>query len=177
MTTPRRPPDEADASDGFSPMDAEPSEQEARAAAELRDALSDPSLPNDDAELLRALALAETPRPLGADEHRAILEGALSRAHAATPRAVRRPTRTGRVIQVAFGAVTATLAIAASVVFLVEPKGEPAPAVALARVRSTQPLFVEPFARVGGESSRVDRIALARASDFRDNEFSRWGVR
>jgi hypothetical protein len=175
MTTPRRPPHAAEASDGSSPTDAEPSEQEARAAAELRDALSNPSLANEDAELLRALALAETPRPLGADEHRAILERALSRAQAAPTREVRRRTRTGRVIQVAFGAVTATLAIAASVVFLVEPKGEPAPA--LARVRSTQPLFVEPFARVGGESSRVDRIALARASDFRDNEFSRWGVR
>jgi hypothetical protein len=168
MTTPERP--QPGAPDGASSIDAEPTEQEAREAAELREALANPGLVNEDAALLRALALADAPRPLGEDAHRAILDHALQ-AHA-------RKRRPGRVIHIAFGAVTATLAIAASVVFLVqEPTLPVAPAQVLARVRSTQPLFGEPFARHGGESARVDRIALARASDFRDNEFSRWGVR
>ena len=48
--------------------------------------------------------------------------------------------------------------------------------VALAIHRSTQPLFREPFAAVGGETSRVDRIAMARGADLRDNEFAKWGV-
>jgi hypothetical protein len=61
--------------------------------------------------------------------------------------------------------------------------------------RSTQPLFDEPFevrrsasegqlkkTASGGAtrprgSSRIDRIAMARAGEFRDNEFSRWGAR
>jgi hypothetical protein len=174
MTTPRRPPDEADARDDSSALDVEPSEDEARAAAELREALADPALVNEDADLLRSLALAETPRPLGVDEHRALLERAIAGAR-------ERPRQGGRVIRVAFGAAVATLAIAASFAVLVHPMSEaPAPTFALAtlaHVRSTQPLFTEPFARRGGESSRIDRIALARASDLRDNEFSRWGVR
>jgi hypothetical protein len=168
MTTPRRP-HEADAPPEPS-IDAEPSPEEARAASELREALANPALPNDDAALLRALSLAQTPRPLAAGDHQAFLERALRKA---------RPERRGQVIRVAFGAITATLAIAASVVFLVQPSATslPAPTAALARVRSTQPLFDGPFAHQGGESSRVDRIALARASDFRDNQFTRWGVR
>ena len=28
-----------------------------------------------------------------------------------------------------------------------------------------------------GETTRIDRIAMARAADLRDNEFARWGVR
>jgi hypothetical protein len=166
MTTPRRPPDEPTL------PEPPPSEEEARAAEELRDALANMERVNEDADLLRALALADRPRPLGADEHRAILERAFAAADA-------RPRRTGRLIRITFGAVAASLAVAASVVLLVQP-GEPprsTAAAVLAHVRSTQPLFREPFARQGGESARVDRIALARANDFRDNEFSRWGVR
>lgn len=45
--------------------------------------------------------------------------------------------------------------------------------------RSTQEMFdaATPFARSGGESDRVDRIAAARASDLRANRFAAWGVR
>jgi hypothetical protein len=43
--------------------------------------------------------------------------------------------------------------------------------------RSTQALFDAPFARTGGESARIDRIAMARAQDYRDNQFAAWGVR
>jgi len=59
-----------------------------------------------------------------------------------------------------------------------------APSEPVFRVRSTQPLFEEPFqasaatgARASHGSARIDRIAMARASDFRENEFSRWGAR
>ena len=47
----------------------------------------------------------------------------------------------------------------------------------LVPVRSTQSLFHEPFARTGGESARIDRIASARAADLRDNRFAAWGVK
>ena len=43
--------------------------------------------------------------------------------------------------------------------------------------RSTQSLFEEPFAPRGGASARIDRIAMARSSDLRENRFARWGVR
>ena len=43
--------------------------------------------------------------------------------------------------------------------------------------RSTQALFPERFAATGGETARIDRIAMARATDLRDNEFAKWGVR
>ncbi len=164
MTTPRRPPEEPTL------PEPPPSEEEARAAEELRDALANMERVNEDADLLRALALADKPRPLGAEDHRAILERAFALADA-------RPRRAGRLIRITFGAVAASLALAASIVLFVRQSEPPRPLAGLAHVRSTQPLFREPFARQGGESARVDRIALARASDFRDNEFSRWGVR
>lgn len=43
--------------------------------------------------------------------------------------------------------------------------------------RSTAELFDAPFARQGGESARIDRIATARASDLRQNRYAMWGVR
>jgi hypothetical protein len=173
MTTPR-PPSTTDAD-----LDRAPSEEETRAAAELRDALANPAIANEDANLLRALALAESPRPLGDDEHRLILDGALA-THG-------KRAQGGRVIRIVFGAAATSLAAAAAVALFVQaqPGGlglspnvtRATTSQALARARSTQPLFDGPFARLGGESSRIDRIALARASDLRDNEFSRWGVR
>jgi hypothetical protein len=177
MTTPKPPP-----AVSLAPLDpdAPASEEELGQAGALRDALADPTVANEDAELLRTLSLMESPRPLGAEEHRAILARALAPRHAVRP-----PARQGaRLIRVAFGAGAAMLAVAAAILLLVEP-GDLAPpsdqtALAgppLARVRSTQSLFREPFARQGGESARVDRIAMARASDLRDNEFRRWGVR
>jgi hypothetical protein len=174
MTTPK-PPSSIDAE-----LEREASEEETRAAAELRDALANPAIANEDAELLRAIALAESPRPLGDDEHRLILERALAR------RSVPRGSG-GRVIRVVFGGAATALALAAAVALFLQtpapvslgghPQTPGSSPQALARTRSTQPLFGEPFARQGGESSRIDRIALARASDLRDNEFSRWGVR
>jgi hypothetical protein len=179
MTTPKRPLESPSDAPSDTAVDPPPTAEELQAAIDLRDALEDPSLANEDAALLRALALAETPRPLGQEEHRAILEDALARPplrHSGKGPIRKAP---GRVLRVSFGA-SAALAVAAAVVLFVKTGSAPpsvGAAAPLAAVRSTQPLFHEPFAREGGESARVDRIALARAGDFRDNEFRRWGVR
>jgi hypothetical protein len=163
--------------------DAPPSEEEVAASDALRRALDDPTIPNEAADLARAASLAHAPRPIDPKEHRRIVDAALSR----------KAPRGGRVIRISFGAAAA-LAVAASVALvssLQSERAEPAsvasapsiPGVPLARARSTQPLFDEPFATPQGPgapssgSARIDRIAMARASDFRDNEYSRWGAR
>jgi len=101
-------------------------------------------------------------------------------------------------VRVLFGA-SAALAVAASVALILgtmERDQAPAASIAVSapaaaptpyRARSTQPLFAEPFdaplekagerSRPSSGSARVDRIAMARASEFRENEFSRWGAR
>jgi len=160
---PRDPPDPA--------VDAPATEEELAESAKLRDALEDPSRVNEDAELARALSSAWSPRDLSEEAHRALVEKALGHHD------VRR--RRGRVIRVSFGA-SAVLAIAAAVLLYVRGDRRPPEtghATALAFSRSTQALFPERFATSGGESARIDRIAMARAADLRDNEFAKWGVR
>ena len=150
--------------------DAPPSAEELAAAESLRGALDDASKPSDDAELLRALSLAETPRELDPDAQKKLVDAALVRFDR------RRSERSGVVIRVAFGA--AALVAAAAAVLLLVGRPPAQDAAALARSRSTQPLFGEPFkAGEGQASSRIDRIAVARSSDFRENRFKRWGVR
>jgi hypothetical protein len=163
MPDPRDPSDDPDA-----PASAEEQEQ----AGELRAALDDPSRTSAPAELARALSAAWDPRDLPARKHRELVDQALARS---TP-----ARRKARVIRVSFGA-GAMLALAASVA-LVLWSGRHGPASiasspALAVSRSTQELFDEQFALTGGETRRIDRIAMARATDLRDNEFARWGVR
>jgi len=146
-----------------------PSAEEIAAAESLRDSLADPSVKSADAELARAVALSHEPRAIDLEEHRAIVARAIDVG-------LRRRTRTrGVVIRVAFGAA-AVVALAAGIVLVVGRVGSPVEATALAVSRSTQPLFSDPFPKTGSESSRVDRIAMARSGDLRDNEFARWGV-
>ncbi len=148
--------------------DAPASEEELARAAELRDALGDPERAHEDADFVRSVALSHAPRDLDLAGHDEILSRALTS----------RPRSRGVVVRVAFGVAMGLAAAAAVVVFLGQgPDLSPPGAAPLARVRSTQPLFHEPFAREGGESARIDRIAMARAGDLRDNEFKRWGVR
>jgi hypothetical protein len=157
--------------------DAPPSEEEARAADELRLALADSSKQNAAADLARALHLAHEPKEIDKDAHRALVDRALA---APAPK----KASGGRVIRVAFG-VAAAISLAAGVAFVVGRGGlDPAPQQTaqiakppLVHVRSTQPLFAEPFASTGGTSARIDRIAMAREGDLRDNRFARWGVR
>jgi|SRR5579883_259141 len=154
--------------------DDPPADDEAAAAADLRAALDDPARASADAELARALAAAWSPKDLSAGEHRAALERALARWPAAGRR--RRPARRAA----AAGALLALAAGVGAVLWSADrasaPAASPAAAAPLAR-RSTQPLFADPFPAAGGERARIDRIAIARAADLRDNEFARWGVR
>jgi hypothetical protein len=147
--------------------DTPPGDDERAQADSLRAALDDASQRHEDAELARVLRAAWSPHDLPADEHRALVARAVSR-----PRS--------RVVRVSFGA-SAFVALAASVVLFlwtgtgpgtVSPVTQP---VALSR--STQDLFRAAFPMTGGESARIDRIAMARAADLRDNEFAKWGVR
>jgi hypothetical protein len=153
-------------------LDAPASEEERAAAEDLRAALEDPRRTSDGADLARALSSAWSPRDLPAEEHAALVARALARRRA--------PARSGRVVRISFALGTA-VALAAAVLLVLRsdrrPLGAPAAAVGLAVSRSTQPLFPDRFAPTGGETARIDRIAMARAADLRDNEFAKWGVR
>jgi hypothetical protein len=151
--------------------DSPATDEEVAESAKLRDALEDPSRANDDAELARAMSSAWSPRDLSAETHRALVERALVRHDA------RR--RRQRVVRITFGA-SAVLALAAAVLLYVRSDRQPPETVhatAMAVSRSTQALFRDPFAPTGGESARIDRIAMARGADLRDNEFAKWGLR
>lgn len=148
--------------------EAPPTEEELRDARALQEALErgDGRGP---AELLHAVKLASAPRAIDADDHQRLVARTVARAgerHASA--------RRGRVIRVAFGAVT-TFALAAAVLLSLTPPRSPRPAAPLARSRSTQELFREPF-RGSEASARIDRIAVARVGDLRENRFAMWGV-
>lgn len=121
-----------------------------------------------DPELARVLRAAWSPEDLSPEEHAKLVAQAI---------APRRAT----VVRVSFGA-SAILALAASILLVVWTDKTPRPqppklGPSLSLSRSTQSLFARPFAPTGGESARVDRIAMARAADLRENEFAKWGVR
>lgn len=174
-------------------VDATPTADEIEAAALLRDALatSEPSAePEGDALLAAALRAAWAPRELDADAHRVMVDRTLEAMPARAARAEddhdgeARPAkvvelaarRRATVVRVTFGAVTAGLALAASIFLVLTTGGTRGSEAPLARVRTTQPLFSEPF-KPGETSARIDRIASARASDLRDNRFAKWGVK
>jgi hypothetical protein len=164
--------------------DAPPSEEERIASQRLRDALADPSIEHPDADLARAVALAHSPREIDAAEHQKIVASAVLRA---SPRAAQKPAAKprGRVITVVFGAGTA-LALAAAFILvfgkldMASKSSRTTTAAVLVPARSTQELFDEPFAKPlskGAASARIDRIAMARGGDLRENRFAMWGVR
>ena len=124
-------------------------------------------------EMLVALRAAWNPAEVDDAEHCALIQKALdTHAEAGTVVAIR--AHRGRPMRVAV-VTTTVLALAASVVVWLRTAASPLE-VPLARARTTQPLFVEPF-KAGEASARIDRIAAARASDYRDNRFMKWGVR
>ena len=131
--------------------DAPPSEEEIAEAGALRRALEDPRRESAAADFARAVSLAHAPKSLAKEEHREIVEKAAVRGEAR-----RRPGRrgwTGGVV-----AVAGALALAAGVALMVgrAPSESVLPASTaaepLAPVRSTQPLFHQPFARAGGRA-------------------------
>lgn len=165
-------------------LDATPSADEQALALALRDALAASGEPSksapDDAFFAHALRSAFAPAAIDPDEHRAIVVAALAKMPAAKKPAdvvaLRARGTRSTVVRVAFGVVTGGLALAASIVFVVTSAPTHGTESPLARARTTQPLFSEPF-KPGETSARIDRIASARASDFRDNRFTKWGVR
>lgn len=147
--------------------DAPPSEDEIRESERLREALDDASKANESADLLRAVKNATAPRALDEKSLDASVERGLARFDSQS-------ATSGVLIRVAFGA-SMLVAAAAAIVFFVG-RG-PVAMPELAHARSTQSLFTERFDARGGESARIDRIAVARAADLRENHFARWGVR
>lgn len=161
-------------------LEATPSAEEQDLAVGLRDALAEAREPRagdpPGALLARALRSAFSPSAIDETEHRALVDAALAKMPLGRSGAGGVPLRRGgTVVRVAFGVVAGGLALAASVVLVVTstPTHGEAP---LAKARTTQPLFSEPF-KAGETSARIDRIASARTSDFRDNRFAKWGVR
>lgn len=148
--------------------DAPPTEEEIRDSERLRDALEDPTSSHAEAELLRAVKSASAPAALDEKTLDSAVASGLQRFDASK-------RRSGIVIRVAFGA--GFLAAAAALIVLIGQKPPKHEHDAMARARSTQSLFTERFESRGGESARIDRIAVARASDLRENRYARWGVR
>lgn len=175
-------------------IDAVPTADELASAEALRLALEEPStVTGGDALLAVSLKAAFAPGEISDADHRSIVDAALARMPTSgtpqdPPEAVRprgatsvlelAARRRGNVVRVTFGVVTGAIALAASIVLVLTWQGSHGDAngVALAKVRTTQPLFTEPF-KTGETSARIDRIASARASDLRDNRFAKWGVR
>jgi hypothetical protein len=170
-------------------------DEERARASELRDALERPPgaavEPRGEAALARAPAAAYRPGRLSDDEHRAIVARAIGASGASALDAAGSPRRSSAgagaevvalrprrsVVRIAFGAAASGLALAAGIFLVVTIAGGPGAAeLPLAKARSTQPLFTERF-KPGEASARIDRIVLARASDYRDNRFAKWGVR
>ena len=129
-------------------------------ATALRDALAEDPI-------AAALTAAWRPTAVAEAEHEAIL----ARVVGAT--APRTNVVAFRIRRAAL-ATTTVLAFAASVVVWIGNTRDAD--VPLAHARSTQALFDEPF-RPGETSARIDRIAMARATDLRDNQFAKWGAK
>ena len=160
-----------EASKTASPRDEAGGEADAAAPEGVAaDAADDP---DGLAELADSLRAAYAPKDLSPKAHAEILE-----------RVVPAATRGGRVIRVSFGRATfgvvSALAIAAAL-FLYLRTGKVAPQdgapIAWARSRSTTPLFEGPFQHGEAVTARIDRIALAREHDFRENRFAARRVR
>ena len=159
-------------------LDVTPTAEEQEYALALREALAVERAPREADQatihLAHALRMAHAPRAIDPAEHRRLVDAALATMPAAKKNDVP-ATRRDNVVRIAFGALAGGLALAASIVLVVTsaPSHGEAP---LAKARTTQPLFSEPF-KAGETSARIDRIASARALDFRDNRFRKWGVR
>lgn len=152
-----------------------PTPEENEEARALRDALEGHG-EHPDADLCRALRLANDPPDIEPQAHEWLVKRAVHRAA---------PRRRTRAMAAVFG-TGAALALAAGVALVVSSgvldstpgadRASMAPA-SLIPSRSTQSLFDAPFSRHGGTSDRIDRIARARGRDYRSNLYERMGVR
>ncbi|MCU0657282.1 MAG: hypothetical protein MUF64_19085 [Polyangiaceae bacterium] len=159
-----RPPDGPEGSPDD--LDPPPSAEERLAAEALARSLELGS-PHPDRPLVEALQAAYRPAPIDPARHEELLVQALAEARP-PGRLLAFPQRRWALL----GAVAA----AACLLLVGRSMRRPVP-VALAASRSTQSLFQEQFPRQGGHSQRIDRIALARSRELRENRFAGWGVR
>lgn len=120
----------------------------------------------EEPDIVSALRAAWAPADLPGSEHDALVRTAI--ASPAPAKVVRFPG----VRRIAAVATTVLAAAAVITVWLGSGPSE----LPLARARSTTPLFDQPFGD-GNASARIDRIAVARAADYRDNRFAQWGIR
>jgi hypothetical protein len=165
--------------------DAPPTAEELEAARALAEALEGRGEAGREAtEFASALRAAYDPGELDPARHEALIDQALGSRGAVVVRLdERRRVAARRALR--WGGATGVLAVAAAAVLVLWPGGRRDPSLgptaaleappALAS-RSTQELFDEPFARSGGGTARIDRIAQARSRDLRQNRFRRWGV-
>lgn len=154
-------------------------------------ALEDPLAPASEEELIESARLREALDADQAHEDAALLAALRAPfaeqgdAAAAIERAIapltpaEKPRR--NVIYVIFGAGSVALAAAAGLLLTLGTLSQrsaseaAAPVAALARPRSTMPLFASHF--TGNATARVDLIASARTRELRDNRYAAWGVR
>lgn len=145
-----------------------PSDDEKEAAARLRDALQRaPDKADPDLEFIRALRSAANPAPIEPQRHEALLGAALAR----------RPRR--HVYPLFAAASAVAIAAAVALVFGLPEKDADVPPHSSARAipcRSAAGLFDTSFPVTGGTSARVDRVAMAREREMRDNLFAQWQV-
>jgi len=170
-------------------VDDVPTADELALADELRAALEDlgggGDNGGDEPDLVRALGAAWRPGEIGKTDHDALVAKATKDLAASNSdnegaKIIPFARRRAGIAAVATG----ILALAASVFLFITTSDRSGlrPSAPLARARSTQPLFGEPFkagdqSKPGDASARIDKIAVARASDYRDNRFRKWGVR
>jgi hypothetical protein len=153
--------------DPFAPA----SEAEIRESERLRRALDEGDESHPDALLAQALKAAALPGAVDAPAERRARRGA-------APRPAKGGGR-GNVVYASFGAL-ALAAAAGFALFVFGPaektRTAAAPRPALVQSRTTGPLFEAPF-ETGQTTARIDRIALSRERELRENRYAKWGVR
>ncbi len=153
---------------------AEPSREERRAASELRDALANRT-DHPDVALAEALRSAAAPQPVSELVSARAARAAIDSGSATSAGGGKR----SRVVVAFIGsalAAAAAFAIAVNIPRGPTPTGPTAAQPDLAQARSASELFSQKFER-HQTSSRVDRIARARARDLRANRYAAWGVK
>ncbi|AKV02093.1 hypothetical protein AKJ09_08756 [Labilithrix luteola] len=154
--------------------DAPPTEEELAAAERLRASLDSrtPRAPDHaEAELALSLRAAWSPEPLTESAHRVVVDDALAAKNVVVALPARRA-----IVRRFYAGAAGVVALAAGLLLWLNMSDHASGEAPLAAARSTQSLFDEPF-KPGETSARIDRIASARSSDFRENRFAQWGVR
>jgi hypothetical protein len=149
---------------------APPNEQELVESDRFRRALAGEAA-HRDLDLVRALKAAGAPAPLDELHVERAADAALGNRRARA-----------NVIYAVFGAVAAATAMAAGIMMLIGTRQEPSlaqqsPSVqTLAISRSTSPLFAGKLENTS-PTERIDRIAIVRERELRENRYAMWGVR